>query len=746
MSQARTRGPRRSLVAALSLLLLVSRGAVAADTPPPRPAGTPPRIAVALSGGGARGIAHVGVLKVLDEMRIPVSCITGTSMGSIVAGAYAVGRSPAEIEKMVLATNWDEIFRDNPPRAEVSMRRKADDYKTLFAPEFGVKNGGLALPKGIIAGVSIEAFLRVVAEPATGITDFDKLPVPYRAVATDIETGEAVVLNNGNVAEAMRASMSVPGAIAPVSKDGRLLVDGMIANNLPIDQARKLCGDVVIAVNIGTPPLKRDEITSALAVVSQMMAFLGKQTVDEQIKSLGPNDVLIAPDLGDISVAKYDRAKDAIRVGEEGARKMAASLSRYSLPPDQYAAFRAKQAAPTVSLGAVDEIRLEGLNRTNPEVLRGLVETKPGEPLDEQKIGADLRRIYGRGDFESVDARVIGSAGGPRAMVITPHEKDWGPDYLRFGLGLESDFQGDNAFNLLVQYRKTWLNRLGGEWLTEGQIGRDMHLFSELYQPLNERGVWVGSLYGQVGQTTRGVFQGDDKIAEYLISSARAGVDLGATLGTLGALRVGPQWTEVHARVDTGDPVLPSVRELTAGVRVGLVFDALDHPWFPQGGYNANLIYYGATKDLGSAQSYQRLEARGQYAMSWGPHTVNLVASGGTDFGSNMPAYETFALGGPLRLSGFRLNQFSGREYVFGRLMYYNHILPLPEVLGKGVFAGASAEVGNIRDRADGLPSPGTQYSGSLFLGANTAAGPGYLGVGFGNNGAFSLYLLLGAP
>jgi NTE family protein len=179
---------------------------------------------------------------------------------------------------------------------------------------------------------------------------------------------------------------------------------------------------------------------------------------------------------------------------------------------------------------------------------------------------------------------------------------------------------------------------------------------------------------------------------------------------------------------------------------VAFNLDALDHAWFPQNGYNVTATYYGATKDLGSALNYQRLEARGAYAMSWGPHTINLTASGGTDFGSNMPAYETFALGGPLRLSGFRLNQFSGREYVFGRAVYYNRILPLPEILGSGVFAGASAEVGNIRNRADGLPSPGTQYSGSLFLGASTAAGPGYFGVGFGNGGAFSIYLLLGAP
>ena len=725
--------------------LTVPPAALAADAPPPRAAGGPPRIGLALSGGGARGIAHVGVLKVLDEMRIPISCVTGTSMGSIVGGTFAVGTPPARLEELVLAANWAEIFRDKPPRDEISMRRKADDFKTLFAPEYGVKDGGLALPKGVIAGVSIEAFFRVLAQPAAGISDFRKLPIPFEALATDIETGDSVVLSEGSVAQAMRASMSVPGAIAPVEIDGRLLVDGGIANNLPIDQARRLCADVVIAVNISTPPLKREDLTSALAVAAQLINFLGKQTVDQQLKSMGPGDVLIEPGLGDISAGSFERSKDAIRIGEEATRKMAASLSRYSLPPEQYAALRAKQVAKSGELGTVAEIRFEGLERTNPAVLSGLVRTKPDEPLSEEKVSADLRRIYGRGDFESVSYRIVGDQ-GPRAMVITPREKLWGPDYLRFGLGLASDFQGDNIFNVLVQYRKSWLNRLGGEWLTEAQVGQDTHLFSEFYQPLHEAGVWFGSLYGVVGQTTRGVFDGDDKVADYLISSARAGVDLGATLGTYGSVRAGAQWTQVHARIDTGDPVLPSVRQLTAGGRAVFTIDQLDHAWFAQAGYKGQLSFYGATKALGSVLDYQSLTGAGTFVHSWGLNSFNVHVEGGTDFGSGMPAYESFSLGGPLRLSGFRVGQFAGREYAFARAMYYRRIFALPDILGSGVYAGASAEAGHIRDRVDGLPSPGTQYSGSVFLGADSFAGPAYLGAGIGTGGSFSVYLLLGAP
>ncbi len=703
-----------------------------------------PRIGLALSGGGARGIAHVGVLKVLEELRVPVHCITGTSMGAIVGGTYAAGRPPQEMEKEVLAADWNSIFRDAPPRKEIAVRRKIDDYKTLFKPEFGVKDG-LALPKGLIAGVSIESFFRELATPAFGIGDFDKLPIPFRAMATDIETGESVVLARGSLAQAMRASMSVPGAIAPVEIDGRLLVDGGIANNLPINQARKLCGDVIIAVNISTPPLKRDELTSALSVTSQLINFLGKQTVDDQIRSLGPNDVLIAPDLGDISAGSFERSKDAIKIGEEATRAVADKLRRYSLPPEQYAALRTRQVAESKAMGTVDEIRIEGLKRTNPAVAESLIESKPGEPLTEDKLGADLRRIYGTGDYESISYRLVGGDTGPRAMVIEPVEKSWGPDYLRFGLALAADFAGDAQFNALVQYRKSWINSLGAEWTSEAQIGQDTHLATSFYQPLNEAGKWFVVPSAYAGQQTRSVYDGEDKVADYLASITQGGLDGGAVLGTWGQVRAGYVMSRVYARVDTGSPVLPSVRETTAGLRLGIFIDQTDHAWFPRSGYGLIGSAYSAMESLGSNVSYNRIEAGGRAIKSWGPHTLNAFASGGSSLGSDMPAYEQFTLGGPFRLSAYRLNEFAGRQFTYGRLMYYNRAVPLPDLLGSGVYVGGSAEVGRISDRVDDLPTSGTVWSASAFLGADTFLGPAYVGVGAGA-GRWSLFLLLGAP
>jgi NTE family protein len=741
-----TRLAHRTLALAVALTMLTAYGpGVAAQTAPVAAPPAAPRIGLALSGGGARGIAHLGVLKVLEELRVPIHCVTGTSMGAIVGGTFAAGMPPAKMQEIVLRTDWDEVFRDQPPRDEIAIKRKIDDYKTLFKPEFGVKDGGLALPKGVIAGVSIESFFRGLTTSAYDIEDFRKLPIPFRAMATDIETGQSVALDRGSVAQAMRASMSVPGALAPIEIDGKLLVDGGIANNLPIDEVRKLCADVVIAVNISTPPLARSEITSALSVVGQLINFLGKQTVDDQLRAMTPRDVLIAPDLGDISAAKFDRSADAIRIGEEATRKLADSLKRYSLPPDQYAALRTKQIALPKPLGTVDEIRFTGLERTNPEVLRALVETKPGEQLSEEKLGNDLRRVFGRDDFETIGYRIGGDT-GPRALIIEPREKSWGPDYLRFGLGLASDFQGTNQFNALVEYRKSWLNRLGGEWTTQVQIGQNTYIGTEFYQPVEASGRWYVAPYASIGQQTRGVFAGDDKVADYLVKSAQVGVAGGAVLGTWGQFGIGPVWTHVKASIDTGSSALPEGSENTSGIRARLFVDQVDHAWFPTDGVRGTGSAYAALTALGSAQSYQRLEGTFLAARSWGPHTLQAAVAGGTDLDSDMPAYESFTLGGPLRLSGYRINQFAGRQFAFGRLMYYNRIFPLPDLLGSGVYVGASAEVGRISDRFDNLPTPGTLWSGSVYLGADTFVGPMYVGIGAAPGGNWSIYMLLGAP
>jgi len=727
------------------VLLHAHTAAFAQTATETKPLPSTPRIGLALSGGGARGAAHIGVLKVLEELRVPVHCVAGTSLGAIVGGAYASGTPPRKLDEIVRATDWDDVFSDRPAREEIWIRRKADDYKTLFAPEYGFKNWGLVLPKGIVAGVAIETFLRKLTASAAGIDDFQKLPIPFRAIAADIETGEEVVLARGNVARAMRASMAVPGAIAPVEIDGRLLVDGGIANNLPIDVVRKLCADVVIAVNISTPPLKRDEITSVLSVTAQLLNLLGKQTVDRQLASLDTRDVLIAPELGDISSGSFERTPEAIGIGEAAARAAAESLKRYSLPPEHYQALRDKQVAELRELGLVNDVRFGGLRRTNPEVLRSMVRSEPGKPLSEDEIGEDLRRIYGRGDFESMDYQFLQEA-DRRVLEIQPREKSWGPDYLRFGLGLLTNFRGDTIVNGLVSYRRSWLNRLGAEWLTELRVGTDSGLSTEYYQPVDERGRWFFAPYAGLGQTTRNLYVGDDRVAKYVSNEGRAGLDAGASFGIWGEARIGALWRRVSAKVDIGSSLLPDVSEDSSGIRGKFFLDQLDHPWFPRRGYYLDASFYVADQALGSDRDYKKAQVEAIGAASWGSHAFVATVRGGTNLNTDMAPYDTFTLGGPLNLSGYRIDQFSGERVAFARILYFNHAVKLPKLLGSGVYAGGSLEAGQVKVQLNGAPDTGTLVSASVFLAADSFLGPAYFGFGVGQSGRMNVYLVLGIP
>ncbi len=737
--------------AALGLALSATLGALAsgpalAQAPQPAVAEAGRlRVGLALSGGGARGAAHVGVLKVLDAMRVPVDCIAGTSMGAVVGGAFAAGNTPEAMEKLIAETDWSDVFNDRPPRGEIAARRKLDDYKPLFAPEFGFSKGSLALPRGAVAGVTIEGFLRTLAAPADLVHDFHSLPIPYRAVAADIASGEAVVLSGGSLMQAMRASMAVPGAVAPVEIGGRLLVDGGIADNLPIDLVRGLCAaDVVIAVNVSTPPMARGEITSALSVVGQLVNLLGKEAVDRQLASLRPGDVLITPDLAGISAADFERQMAAVAAGETSARAVAHLLGRLALAPEAYAQWRLTRIRNVPEMASVDEIRFEGIERTNQDVLMQLLATRVGEPLSQARLNLDLRRVYGRGDFDTVDYRIDDST-GRRALLIPVREKATGPDYLRFGLGFATDLRGETGFNALMSYRRTWLNALGGEWLSEAQAGQNSYLFTEFLQPLVRSGRVFVAPYAQWGQGLRGLFVDGDRLADYQIREVRAGVDVGGPVGTWGEWRLGPLTRRVKAHRVTGSPVLPDVSVRATGARLKLVGDSFDSPWFPREGQRLAASLYVSGDNTDVTDRYRRAEFAWSGAASAGAHTLAATVAAGSGIGTRLPIHEGFTLGGPLRLSAFRSGEFSGERVAFGSLRAYRRLYRLPSILGSGVYTGVSAEVGRV-ERAYASAPAGHLWSASLFLAAETFLGPGFAGVGFGPDGRRTFYLMVGVP
>jgi len=704
------------------------------------------RIGLVLSGGGARGAAHIGVLKVLDEMRVPVDYIVGTSMGSIVGGSYASGNTIDEMRFAISNIKSADLATDAPPRTDVSTRRKQDDLQNFIGPEIGLRKGSLLLPKGVVTGVGLEAILRDLAK-IKGSVDFDNLPIPFRACATDIETGKVMVFSKGDLAAVMRASMSVPGAIAPAEINGRAYVDGGLTRNLPVDVARKMGADIVIAVNLGTPLMRKDQLNSLLGVTGQMINILTEQNVQASLASLKPDDILIQPELGDYSAGDFDHMPDTVPIGEAAARKVVDKLARLSMPQKQYEELRLRQMGEAADQAKpVDEIRVEGLKRVNPDVVLKIMETEAGKPLDIKVLDVDMRRIYGTGDFEHVGYHVIEEP-GKRILVVDAVEKSWGPDYLRFGLGLSTDFKGDSYFNILASYRQTWLNRLGAEWRNDFQFGQATRFKSEFYQPLfANRYVFVAPIFAYDEQTTY-LFQENTQLASYRSRSTTLGLDLGSQYTKYGELRVGLVTGPRTYTLASGPSYLvPQDGNADIGaVRVRLSVDQLDSIKFPRNGYFAQAEILGSTPQLGAQDSYNRWQGDLLTALSSGNNTLQLALFGGGNIGSNpLPAYDQFSFGGFLRLSGYRTGQFYGQSLEFGRLVYLYKLSKA--VLTEGVYAGVSLEAGRIGGPLiEGSPT-GVLPSGALILAADTPLGPVYVAYGIAESGNRSFYFFLGLP
>ena len=497
---------RRAPCLALALALLLAALPALA---PAQPASTAtatarPKIGLVLSGGGARGGAHLGVLKVLQELRVSVDVIVGTSAGSIIGAAYASGMPLDELEADLRPLSTALLFRD-VRRDDLSMRGKAEEQYNYIGPEVGLTPEGVSLPKGAVSGVSLEAVLRQLTARQKN-PEFDRLPIPFRAVATDLSTAEMVVLDRGSLTAAVRASMALPAAVNPVEIDGRLLVDGGVSRNLPVDVARALGAQVIIAVNIGTPLQTREQIRSLLGVTDQMMRIVTAQNVRQSLSELGPDDVLISPELGNLGTADFDRLLEAAGAGEHAARAVADRLQRYRVDEARYAQWEWQRLSPQPGYARVDAVDIRGTRVVNPEAVRAMLRLQPGQTFDAEQLDADLRRLYATGDFESVSYALADQADGGKALTVQATEKSWGPSYLRVGLGLSSDFSGNAYFNLLLAHRRTWLNPLGAEWRNELQTGHVDRLATEWFQPLNVQRSFFVSAQGEARREPFDIF------------------------------------------------------------------------------------------------------------------------------------------------------------------------------------------------------------------------------------------------
>jgi NTE family protein len=741
---------------ALGACLLVAVSGVRADNDLPcqRSVGDSgrPSVGLVLGGGGARGAAHVGVLRVLEEMHVRIDCIAGTSMGAIVGGLYASGLRADQIAQELETINWAQILDDTPPRPARPFRRKRDDDNYLVKQQIGLHDGDLRLPLGAVQGQKFDIELSRLTEHVADIDDFDKLGIPFRAVATDIETGEAVVLASGSLERSIHASMAVPGAFEAVTIGDHLLVDGFVSNNLPINVVRDMGADIIIAVDVGSSLKKREEITGMVALIGQVSNILSRQNVDAQIKTLRETDILVRPQLGNFSTSNFNDAGKAIALGEAAADAARAEFrakghdrliaAREIAAEDRDPATVAGEIGGSSGPVTIAFIEIENDSAIGEEVLLDPFKSLIGKPFDRETLVEGLAKLYGWEVFQSVRYDIV-RKDGAHGLRITVVEKAWGPDYLQLGVALASDMEGGGTWNIGASLLKTALNERAGEMRLAGQIGDSPLVLLDYYQPLDVALNYFFETSLSYGSYNVGVYSRDTLREELRLFSYAATAALGRVVGDWGEARLGIRRYFGTSEIRIGDSDRPDEDFDGAQVFARLSYDTLDNRNFPRTGTLARWEWIESVRALDADVDYTQSSFEAQTARTRGRDTLIGAIRFDKTTDGRAPAEARFRAGGFTSLSGFEQNQLDGQHVLLLKLAYYRRLndfkfLPL--------FAGVTLEYGNVFERRGdiSLDSADALGAGSVFLGMDTVLGPVYFSYGHAERGHDSVYLYLG--
>ena len=700
-----------------------------------------PKIGLVLSGGGARGFAHIGVLKKIEALRIPVDVVVGTSMGSIIGGLYATGLTPDEIEQGVQGINWELVFNDYARRDFRSFRRKQDDYLYASIHRIGVSSKGLKLSPGLIEGQQIELALDRLAYPGFHITDFDQLRIPYRAIATDIETGNAVIIDHGNLAKAMRASMSIPGALPPIQHEGRLLVDGGIGNNVPIDVARQMGADIVIVVDVSAPLESRDALDSSIAITGQLTTILTRRIADQQLETLSSADVLIIPGRDDLGSSSFLEYAQLIEAGLEAADKKIEQLSALSLSNAEYTAYQSGLADIARREPVIDYIEIKNQTRLDDEILSLIISQEIGQPLDVEQLERDLSIIYGL-DLSSSVVYSLETVEGYTGLVIYVRERSWAPTYLQMGLALRSEFDIGSVANIDMQFTNPTINNMGGEFRTSAAIGSEPRLVFSVYQPLDKRFRYFVSAdagfntYLFPEATTNNAVE-----SLYRFQRNFLRLSAGRIFKQHTELRLSIFRTDGDTRTIIGQPSATDSSFDEGGYSLRLLHDSLDDVDFARSGMHARMQWNANREDFGSDLDFDQLHFSLSGAGSWGRYTVYSGAVFETTLDENAPENALFRRGGLFELSGVLNRKLAGQHFGLLEAAFYRR---LGNITLLPMYAGFSIESGNVWNDRDDISLDNTILAGSVFVGADTLFGPAYLGFGMNDDNDSTLYLFLG--
>jgi NTE family protein len=618
-----------------------------------------PKIGLVLSGGGAKGIALVPVLKLLDELDFSIDCIAGTSAGGIMGGLYAAGYSGADIERIFEDIDWEDIFSDRPPRSLVPyFEKKLDGHYQI---ELQLRKGIPSTPRGLIAGQKFSNLFSSLLFPLPGDLDFDDLRIPFRCLAVDIITAKQVVLEKGSLARALRATMAIPTIFAPVEWDEYLLVDGGLLNNLPVDVAEAMGAEVIIAVDLAGPLRSREELSTAEKILGQSLQAVEEERKKEKMEKV---DLLIWPDMRGLSSTDYfspDRMARIKERGEEAARKARPALQALK---ERYGLTRSsgKPSEPPMEEGqkrVLGHVVFAGNRNIPSSFIARLFELKTGDVVDAARVTRQLDELYALRYFENIQYDLFPGEEGQLDLRLSLHELPRGN--LRVGLRYDN-------FHKLVAAAGLYATNFpipGLRMENEIEAAGLTRILSKVSFPTETLNFPVYPLaYVQYQDIPTRLYRGDGRlITTYKDRSFSAGGGLGFLLKKSLNLELAFELEEMNvkapAELDPLEPpaaLQPSLRkiELTA------TLDTLDDRRDPERGLLFRGLYEGSYESLGSELAYESAEASlAAYATLRGKYTFRLYGYYGAADGE-VPFYKFLNQGRPSSFAGMAFDELQG--------------------------------------------------------------------------------------
>lgn len=704
-----------------------------------------PKIGLVLAGGGALGMAHIGVLEVLEAQRIPVDIITGTSMGSIVGAAYASGATIAEMREILAKTDWDALFNETLSRSDVEYRAKyGRGSQILGSGKLGIGETGIAHFSGVVGGQNVLPLLQRLFYRTPGTVDFDTLPIPFRAVAADIETGEAVIIGKGDLAHATRASMAVPGFFTPEILDGHTLVDGGIANNLPVDVALSMGADRLIVVDLVADLKTKKDLDNLLGISGQIISLLLAQNSNLQRKNMRLGDVLLLPSLKGFSTTDFKRANEIDAAGEAAATAHASELQQFAVSEEEYRSYQARRSGIQKPAPTISAVTVAADIEADRSVIAERFEFQVGQPLDTAKLEEVISEVYKDRSLASLEYGIDQTNSGETVLTLDSKRPKWFEKYVQVGFSLQDDFKGNSAYQFALGSHVGQLNAAGGFLDTRLEIGWRPLLELDYYQPLAQNSPYFINPILTLDRYQIPVRINDETIAEYQRSRILGGVALGRQLGKSGELMAGIQRGSGDIKRAIGDPSIPEQNYEIGDLFSRITVDSRDTPDFPTKGVLFDLLTTRNTKSLGSSDDFTQMSGGFNAPITFGANTILLSTDFGTSF-EQIPAERVFVLGGMFDISGYSTGEVTASDFVVGRVAVYRELASLGGAFAKlNLFGGGSFELASLRSDIAIVEDNTGIVAGSLFIGADTPIVPVYFAGGMNNDDSMSLYFNVG--